>query len=157
MENDQKHIKIDLSKLELQLMNDGYMIDSWPICAGKKESSTPKGHYLTSLKITQDKPVHLIYRRYLRRFLSKMPFYKKIIDLIKNRNSLYSNIAGKSTYIEGGVITLKDKDGKYVPTSIHGWYDFERGYLSRGCIRVPNKGIKTLLDEVREETPVVIY
>ncbi|MCX6751098.1 MAG: L,D-transpeptidase [Candidatus Pacearchaeota archaeon] len=70
---------------------------------------------------------------------------------------VYKKLAGKSTYIDGGIITLRNGREKFVNTSIHGWHDFQKGYLTNGCIRVPYQAIETLLERVEEGTQVKIY
>ncbi|MGG1313793.1 L,D-transpeptidase [Cohnella laeviribosi] len=127
----EQFIVIDKSLNKLFYYRKGELIDSFPVATGKKPSYTPEGLFTIREKI------------------KNRPYYKEKIKGGDPRNPLGDRwlglevtINGKTSYAYGIHGTNNEKSiGKYV---------------SAGCIRMHNKDVRWLFDQVEKKTPVLI-
>ncbi|MBN2981889.1 MULTISPECIES: L,D-transpeptidase [Cohnella] len=124
-------IVIDKSLNKLFYYQEGELIDTFAVATGKKPSYTPEGLFVIHEKI------------------KNRPYYKEKIKGGDPKNPLGDRwlglevtVNGKTSYAYGIHGTNNEKSiGKYV---------------SAGCIRMYNKDVRWLFEQVEDDTPVLI-
>lgn len=134
---DEKYVKyeqfivIDKSENKLYFYELGELIDSFPVATGLKPSYTPEGLFSIVEKI-KNRPY---YKKKIKGGDPKNPLGDRWLGLKVVKN-------GKTSYAYGIHGTNNEKSiGKYV---------------SEGCIRMHNKDVRWLYDQVKTKTPVFI-
>jgi len=127
----EQFIKIDKSTNKLYYYEEGKLIKSFPVATGKKPSYTPEGMFTIHEKI-KNRPY---YKEKIKGGDPKNPLGDRWLGLEVTLN-------GKTSYAYGIHGTNNEKSiGKYV---------------SAGCIRMHNKDVHWLYDQIKTSTPVYI-
>lgn len=125
-------IVIDKSRNRLFYYQKGELVKSFSVATGKKPSYTPEGLFVIREKI------------------KNRPYYKGKIKGGDPKNPLGDRWLGLK-------VTLKDGTTSYA-YGIHGTNNEKSigKYVSEGCIRMHNKSVRWLFDQVEVDTPVLI-
>jgi lipoprotein-anchoring transpeptidase ErfK/SrfK len=127
----EQFIMIDKSTNKLFFYEKGEFIKSFPVATGKNPSYTPEGLFTINEKI-KNRPY---YKEKIKGGDPKNPLGDRWLGLKVTRN-------GKTTYAYGIHGNNNEKSiGKYV---------------SAGCIRMHNKDVHWLFDQIKKSTPVYI-
>jgi lipoprotein-anchoring transpeptidase ErfK/SrfK len=127
----EQFIMIDKSTNKLLYYEKGKLIKSFPVATGKKPSYTPEGLFTVHEKI-KNRPY---YKEKIKGGDPKNPLGVRWLGLKVTRN-------GKTSYAYGIHGNNNEKSiGKYV---------------SAGCIRMHNKDVLWLYDQIKTSTPVYI-
>jgi lipoprotein-anchoring transpeptidase ErfK/SrfK len=128
----EQFIKIDKSTNKLYFYEKGKLVKSFPVATGKKPSYTPEGLFTIHEKI-KNRPY---YKEKIKGGDPKNPLGDRWLGLKVTRN-------GKTSYAYGIHGNNNEKSiGKYV---------------SAGCIRMHNKDVRWLYDQIKTPTPVYIF
>ncbi|TFE23374.1 L,D-transpeptidase [Cohnella luojiensis] len=126
----EQFIKIDKSSNKLYFYEKGKLVKSFPVATGKKPSYTPEGLFTIHEKI-KNRPY---YKEKIKGGDPKNPLGDRWLGLKVTRN-------GKTSYAYGIHGNNNEKSiGKYV---------------SAGCIRMHNKDVRWLYDQIK--TPTLVY
>lgn len=127
----EQFILIDKSDNKLYFYESGKLIKSFSVATGKKPSYTPEGLFIIHEKI-KNRPY---YKENIKGGDPKNPLGDRWLGLKVTRN-------GKTSYAYG----------------IHGNNDEKSigKYVSAGCIRMHNKEVRWLYDQVKTKTAVLI-
>lgn len=125
-------IVIDKSLNKLAYFKEGKLVKTFPVATGAKPSYTPEGLFVIQEKI------------------KNRPYYKEKIKGGDPKNPLGDRWLGLK-------VTLKNGDVSYA-YGIHGTNNEKSigKYVSAGCIRLHNKDIRWLYDEIPRKTLVLI-
>jgi lipoprotein-anchoring transpeptidase ErfK/SrfK len=125
-------IVIDKSSNKLYFYQKGKLVKSFDVATGKKPSYTPEGLFTIREKI------------------KNRPYYKEKIKGGDPKNPLGDRWLGLK-------VTLKNGQVSYA-YGIHGTNNEKSigKYVSAGCIRMHNKSVHWLYDQVKVDTPVLI-
>lgn len=125
-------IVIDKSLNKLAYFKEGKLVKSFPVATGAKPSYTPEGLFIIREKI------------------KNRPYYKEKIKGGDPKNPLGDRWLGLK-------VTLKNGNVSYA-YGIHGTNNEKSigKYVSAGCIRLHNKDIRWLYEEVPSKTLVLI-
>jgi lipoprotein-anchoring transpeptidase ErfK/SrfK len=127
----EQFIMIDKSSNKLFFYEEGKLIKSFPVATGKKPSYTPEGLFTIHEKI-KNRPY---YKDKIKGGDPKNPLGDRWLGLEVTRN-------GRTSYAYGIHGNNNEKSiGKYV---------------SAGCIRMHNKDVRWLYDQIKTSTPVLI-
>jgi lipoprotein-anchoring transpeptidase ErfK/SrfK len=127
----EQFIIIDKSENKLYFYESGKLIKSFPVATGLKPSYTPEGLFVIVEKI-KNRPY---YKGHIKGGDPKNPLGDRWLGLKVTKN-------GQTSYAYGIHGTNNEKSiGKYI---------------SQGCIRMHNKDVHWLFDEVANNTPVLI-
>lgn len=127
----EQFILIDKSTNKLFFYEEGKLIKSFSVATGKKPSYTPEGLFTIREKI-KNRPY---YKEKIKGGDPKNPLGDRWLGLKVTRN-------GKTSYAYGIHGNNNEKSiGKYV---------------SAGCIRMHNKDVRWLYDQIETSTPVYI-
>ncbi|WP_239616247.1 L,D-transpeptidase [Cohnella mopanensis] len=127
----EQFILIDKSSNKLYFYEEGKLIKSFPVATGKKPSYTPEGLFTIHEKV-KNRPY---YKEKIKGGDPKNPLGDRWLGLDVTRN-------GKTSYAYGIHGNNNEKSiGKYV---------------SAGCIRMHNKEVRWLYDQLKVSTPVLI-
>ncbi|WP_229263560.1 L,D-transpeptidase [Cohnella cholangitidis] len=127
----EQFILIDKSSNKLYFYEEGKLVKSFPVATGKKPSYTPEGLFTIHEKI-KNRPY---YKEKIKGGDPKNPLGDRWLGLEVTRN-------GKTSYAYGIHGNNNEKSiGKYV---------------SAGCIRMHNKEVRWLYDQIKVNTPVLI-
>jgi lipoprotein-anchoring transpeptidase ErfK/SrfK len=127
----EQFIMIDKSANKLYFFEEGKLIRSFPVATGKKPSYTPEGLFTIHEKI-KNRPY---YKEKIKGGDPRNPLGDRWLGLKVTRN-------GKTSYAYG----------------IHGNNNAKSigKYVSAGCIRMHNKDVRWLFEQIRTSTPVYI-
>lgn len=125
-------IVIDKSLNKLAYFKEGKLVKTFPVATGAKPSYTPEGLFVIHEKI------------------KNRPYYKEKIKGGDPKNPLGDRWFGL-------VVPLKNGDVSYA-YGIHGTNNEKSigKYVSSGCIRLHNKDVRWLYDQVPNKTLVLI-
>ncbi|MDI4648575.1 L,D-transpeptidase [Cohnella hashimotonis] len=125
-------IVIDKSLNKLAYFKEGKLVKTFPVATGAKPSYTPEGLFVIQEKI------------------KNRPYYKEKIKGGDPKNPLGDRWLGLK-------VTLKNGNVSYA-YGIHGTNNEKSigKYVSSGCIRMHNKDVRWLYEEVPSKTPVLI-
>jgi lipoprotein-anchoring transpeptidase ErfK/SrfK len=127
----EQFIMINKTTNKLFFYEEGKLIKSFPVATGKKPSYTPEGLFTVHEKI-KNRPY---YKEKIKGGDPKNPLGDRWLGLEVTRN-------GKKSYAYGIHGNNNEKSiGKYV---------------SAGCIRLHNKDVHWLYDQIETDTPVYI-
>jgi lipoprotein-anchoring transpeptidase ErfK/SrfK len=127
----EQFILIDKSSNKLYFYESGKLTKSFSVATGKKPSYTPEGLFTIHEKI-KNRPY---YKEKIKGGDPKNPLGDRWLGLEVTRN-------GKTSYAYGIHGNNNEKSiGKYV---------------SAGCIRMHNKEVRWLFDQIKTSTPVLI-
>ncbi|QJD88371.1 L,D-transpeptidase [Cohnella herbarum] len=127
----EQFILIDKSSNKLYFYESGKLTKSFSVATGKKPSYTPEGLFTIHEKI-KNRPY---YKEKIKGGDPKNPLGDRWLGLEVTRN-------GKTSYAYGIHGNNNEKSiGKYV---------------SAGCIRMHNKEVRWLFDQIKSSTPVLI-
>ncbi len=128
----EQFIIIDKSENKLYFYELGELVKSFPVATGAKPSYTPEGLFSIAEKI------------------KNRPYYKKKIKGGDPKNPLGDRWLGLK-------VVKKNGDVSYA-YGIHGTNNEKSigKYVSEGCIRMHNKDVHWLYDQVKTKTPVLI-
>jgi lipoprotein-anchoring transpeptidase ErfK/SrfK len=127
----EQFIMISKKTNKLFFYEEGKLVKSFPVATGKKPSYTPEGLFTVHEKI-KNRPY---YKEKIKGGDPKNPLGDRWLGLEVTRN-------GKTSYAYGIHGNNNEKSiGKYV---------------SEGCIRMHNKDVRWLYDQIKTSTPVYI-
>ncbi|QTH41834.1 L,D-transpeptidase [Cohnella sp. LGH] len=127
----EQFIMIDKSTNKLYFFEQGKLIKSFSVATGKKPSYTPEGLFTIREKI------------------KNRPYYKEKIKGGDPKNPLGDRWLGLKVTINGKTSYAYGIHGNNNEKSIG-------KYVSAGCIRMHNKEVRWLYDQVKTSTPVLI-
>ncbi len=155
-------IRISVPKQSLELLDDrGELVRSYPISTSKHgvgeqcdSDCTPRGKHIIRAKIGAGLPLNTV-------FVGRRPtgdiYTSELGELHPGRDWILTRILWLSG-CEPGVNRLREVDTMRRMVYIHGTSD-EQGIgspLSHGCIRMRNRDVVELFDQVAPGTPVDI-
>lgn len=127
----EQFIMIDKSTNKLYFFEQGKLVKSFSVATGKKPSYTPEGLFTIREKI------------------KNRPYYKEKIKGGDPKNPLGDRWLGLKVTINGKTSYAYGIHGNNNEKSIG-------KYVSAGCIRMHNKEVRWLYDQVKTSTPVLI-
>jgi len=127
----EQFILIDKSTNKLYFYEKGKLIKSFPVATGKKPSYTPEGLFTIHEKI------------------KNRPYYKEKIKGGDPKNPLGDRWLGLEVTVNGKTSYAYGIHGNNNEKSIG-------KYVSAGCIRMHNKDVRWLFDQIETSTPVHI-
>jgi len=127
----EQFIMIDKSTNQLYFFEKGKLVKSFSVATGKKPSYTPEGLFTIREKI------------------KNRPYYKEKIKGGDPKNPLGDRWLGLKVTINGKTSYAYGIHGNNNEKSIG-------KYVSAGCIRMHNKEVRWLYDQVKTSTPVLI-
>lgn len=127
----EQFIKIDKSANMLYFYEKGELIKSFSVATGKKPSYTPEGLFTIHEKI------------------KNRPYYKEKIKGGDPKNPLGDRWLGLEVTLNGKTSFAYGIHGNNNEKSIG-------KYVSAGCIRMHNKEVRWLYDQIKTSTPVLI-
>jgi lipoprotein-anchoring transpeptidase ErfK/SrfK len=127
----EQFIMIDKSTNKLFFYEKGEFIKSFPVATGKKPSYTPEGLFTINEKI------------------KNRPYYKEKIKGGDPKNPLGDRWLGLKVTLNGKTTYAYGIHGNNNEKSIG-------KYVSAGCIRMHNKDVRWLFDQINKSTPVYI-
>ncbi|RKP50041.1 L,D-transpeptidase [Cohnella endophytica] len=127
----EQFIIIDKSTNKLYFYEEGKLVKSFPVATGKKPSYTPEGLFTIHEKI------------------KNRPYYKEKIKGGDPRNPLGDRWLGLEVTLNGKTSYAYGIHGNNNENSIG-------KYVSAGCIRMHNKDVHWLYDQIKTSTPVLI-
>jgi len=127
----EQFILIDKSANKLHFFEEGKLVKSFPVATGKKPSYTPEGLFTIVEKI------------------KNRPYYKEKIKGGDPKNPLGDRWLGLKVTVNGKVSYAYGIHGNNNEKSIG-------KYVSAGCIRMHNKDVRWLFDQIKTSTRVLI-
>jgi lipoprotein-anchoring transpeptidase ErfK/SrfK len=127
----EQFILIDKSTNKLYFYEEGELVKSFPVATGKKPSYTPEGLFTIHEKI------------------KNRPYYKEKIKGGDPKNPLGDRWLGLKVTVNGKTSYAYGIHGNNNEKSIG-------KYVSAGCIRMHNKDVRWLYEQIKTSTPVYI-
>mgnify|MGYP001455806278 CR=1 FL=1 len=127
----EQFILIDKSTNKLHFFEEGKLVKSFPVATGKKPSYTPEGLFTIVEKI------------------KNRPYYKEKIKGGDPKNPLGDRWLGLKVTVNGKTSYAYGIHGNNDEKSIG-------KYVSAGCIRMHNKDVRWLFDQIKTSTRVLI-
>lgn len=152
MTNDYK-INISTKYLRLSLFCNKELIFKAPVCLGDTQHPTPKGTFYVAKVVTRDSWLHRWYRQAKKFF----PWLSYLASLLKLIPLIYNHLLGKPASVGELLIVLRNRDGHYLKTGIHGaLQDFTKpSYTTKGCIKL-NRNDLIRLRDIPIKTKIII-